>query len=125
NPDDLPVRIGKEDRAPAGAVERLPLAFRLGEALGDRVDHGGVMAHAAMAALDLDALGVRGRLLLAALPGADAVGAAVDRGRRHRRRLGKRATEARVFVVGAAAAGKFIDTPGIGRARRAGERAAE
>ena len=47
----------------------------LRQAIGDRVDHGGMMAHAAMAALDLDAFGGRGSLFHTALPGADAVGA--------------------------------------------------
>src|ERR1700761_193435 len=94
----LPVRIGIHDRAPAGAVERLPLPFSLREAIGNRIDHRGMMAHAAMAALDLDALGLCRRLLHAALPGADAVGAAVDRRGRHRRRHRQRAAEARVFL---------------------------
>src|ERR1700759_2712468 len=99
----LPVRIGIDDRAPAGAVERLPLPFRLREAIGDRVDHRGMMAHAAMAALDLNALGLRRRLLHAALPGADAVRAAEDRGGRNRRRDRQRAAKAGIFLVGAAA----------------------
>src|SRR5512146_133059 len=106
------MRVGIDQAAPAAAVERLPGAFGLREAVGDRVDHGGVVAHAAMAALDLDALGLRGLLLHAALPGADAVGAAEDRGGRHRRRLGEIAAEARIDLVGPLAARPFINAPG-------------
>src|ERR1700760_1353301 len=54
NRECLPVRIGIDDRAPAGAIEWRPLPFRLCEAIGDRIDHRGMMAHTAMAALDLD-----------------------------------------------------------------------
>src|SRR6202011_4588172 len=82
----LPVGIGKDDAAPAAAIERLPLAFGLRQAIGDRIDRCGMMAHAAMAALDLDALRLCRGLLHAAFPSADAVGAAEDRGGRHRRR---------------------------------------
>src|SRR5690348_4038071 len=121
----LSVRIGIHHRAPAGTVEWLPLAFALREAVGDRVDHGGVMTHAAMAAFDLDAFGLRRGLLNAALPGANAVGAAEDRGGRHRWRDGERSAEARILLVGAAAARDLVDAPGIGRAWRSGERAAE
>src|SRR5262245_36201483 len=53
----LPVRIRVDQAAPAATVEGGPLAFLLRQAIGDRVDRGRVMAHAAMAALDLDALG--------------------------------------------------------------------
>src|SRR5215475_193972 len=83
------------------------------------------MAHAAVAALDLDAFRLRRGLLDAALPGADAVGAAEDRGGRHRRRRRQAAAEARIFFLSGAAARKLIDTPGIGRSRRTRERAAE
>src|SRR5689334_25103802 len=79
------VRIGIDQRAPAGSVKRLPCPFGLREAIGDGIDHGWMMTHPAMAAFDLDALRLRGGLLHAALPGADAVGAAEDRGGRHRR----------------------------------------
>src|SRR5277367_5034431 len=76
---DLPARNGIDQAAPAAAVERLPVAFGLREAIGDRIDGGGVMAHAAMAAFDFDAFGHCRRFLLAALPGANTVGAAEDR----------------------------------------------
>jgi hypothetical protein len=112
----LTVRIRINQTAPARAIER-PFAFGLRQTIGDRVDHGRMMAHAAMAAFDLDAFGHRGRFLSAVLPGADAVGAAEDRGGRHRRRAGERSAEARVFLLGAAAAGHLIDAPGIGRLR--------
>src|SRR5260370_40230213 len=84
-----------------------------------------MVGHAAMAAFDLDALGLGGGFFHAALPGADAVGAAEDRGGRHRRRLGQRPAEPRGLFVGAMAAGDLIDAPGIGRLRMARERAAE
>src|SRR5262245_1596280 len=78
----LPMRVRIDHAAPAAPVERGPLAFRLREPIGDRVDGGRVMAHAAMAAFDLDALRHRRRLFHAALPGADAVGTAEDCGGR-------------------------------------------
>ena len=58
-------------------------------------------------------------LFHAALPGADAVGAAEDRGGRHRRRLRQRAAETVVLFVGAAAARHLVDAPGVGRLRAA------
>ena len=48
-------RIGINETAPAAAVERLPLPFGLGEAIGHGIDDGRMMPHAAMAAFDLDA----------------------------------------------------------------------
>src|SRR5881275_3218818 len=96
------MRIGIDHATPAAAVERPPLAFLLREAVSHRVDSGGMMPHAAMAALDLDALGLRARLLHAALPGADAVGAAEDRRGRHRRRNGEIAAGMRIAGKGAA-----------------------
>src|SRR5579871_820928 len=116
----LPVRIGIDQAAPARAVERLPLSLGLCEAIGDRIDHGRMMAHAAMAALDLDALGDRGGFLLATLPGADAVGAAEDRRGWHWRRFRQRPAET-VVLLGAAAAGHLIDAPGVGGLRMTGE----
>ena len=64
--------------APATAVELLPGALGLGEAVGDGVDHCRMMAKAAVAAIDLDVLGLGPVLVQAGLPGADAVGAAED-----------------------------------------------
>src|ERR1700749_3272750 len=121
----LPVRIGIDQATPARAIERLPRTFALREAIGHRIDDSRIMAHAAMAAFDLNAFGDGRRLFHAALPGADPVGAAEDGGGRHRRRLGERNAEARIFLVGAAAACPFIDAAGIGRARWTCERAAE
>ena len=83
------------------------------------------MAHAAMAAFDLDAFGPRGGLLHAALPGADPVGSAEDRRRWHRRRFGQRPAEAMVLLRGAAAARHLIDSPGIGGLRIARKRTAK
>src|SRR5882757_11297532 len=105
------MRIGIDQAAPAAAVERGPFAFGLREAVGDGVDHGRMMGHAAMAALDLDALDLGGGFFHATLPGADAVGTAEDRGGRDRRRLGQSATETLVYLIGAVAAGEFVDTP--------------
>src|SRR5258707_4135919 len=82
----LPVRIRIHEAAPAAAIERRPLAFLLRKAVGHGIDRGGMVTHAAMAALDLDALAHGRGLLAAALPGADAVGAGKDRRGRHRRR---------------------------------------
>src|SRR6478609_7332186 len=121
----LPMRIGIDHAAPAAAVEGPPAAFLLRKAISHREDSGGMMAHAAMAALDLDALGLRARLLHAALPGADTVGAAEDRCGRHRRRDGEIATELRIDLVGLPPARPFIDAPGIGRMRVAGKGAAQ
>src|SRR5260370_4366330 len=96
----LPVR--KDNMAPATAVELLPGALGLGEAIGDGVDHRRMMAEAAVAAIDLDVLGLGFILVQAGLPGADAVGAAEDGGRRHRRRLGQRVEHILVFDLAAA-----------------------
>ena len=49
------MRIWIDHAAPARAIERRPFAFGLRQTIGDRVDHGRMMAHAAMAAFDLDA----------------------------------------------------------------------
>jgi hypothetical protein len=49
-------RIGVDYGAPAGTVEGLPVPFGLSQAVGHGVDDGGMMAHAAMAARDLDTL---------------------------------------------------------------------
>src|SRR4029453_9933260 len=106
----LPVRIRINQAAPAVAVERLPLAFRLREAIGHGIDGCGMVAHAAMAAFDLDAFGLRRALLHAALPGADAVGAAEDRGARHRRRARERSAETGILIFGFAAACHLIDS---------------
>ena len=54
------MRIRINQTAPAGAIERRPFAFGLRQTIGDRVNHGRMMAHAAMAAFDLDAFGHRG-----------------------------------------------------------------
>src|SRR3954449_10605395 len=121
----LPMRIGIDHAAPAAAVEGSPAAFLLRKAISDREDSCGMMAHAAMAALDLDALGLRARLLHAALPGADTVGTAEDRRGRHRRRDGEIAAELGIDLVGLPPARPFINAPGIGRMGIAGKRAAE
>src|SRR5258705_11767067 len=94
---ELPARIRITQAAPAAAVEGPPFAFRLRQAVGHRIDHRGIMAHAAIAAFDLDAFGSRRRPLHAALPGADAVGTAEDRGGRHRRGAPPRSAETPVF----------------------------
>src|SRR5712664_3085694 len=109
--------------APATAVEFLPRALRLGEAVGDGVDHRWMMAEAAVAAIDLDVLGLGPVSVQASLPGADAGGAAEDGGRRHGRRLDQRIDQIVVFDLAAAHA--LIGAPGVGRFGRAGERAAQ
>src|SRR5882757_10290995 len=64
------VRIRINHAAPAAAIERGPFAFRLRQPVGHCIDRRGMMAHAAMAAFDLDAFGAGRRLFHAALPGA-------------------------------------------------------
>src|SRR5258705_2706840 len=108
---ELPVRIRIDQAAPAAAVERGPFAFRLRQTVGHRIDRRGIMAHAAMAAFDLDAFGGCRGLLHAALPSADAVGTAEDRGGRHRRGAPQRSTGTPVFFVGAATARPLLNTP--------------
>src|SRR6187431_709459 len=119
------MRIGIDEAAPAAALERRPGAFGLGQTVGYGVDHGGMMSHAAMAAFDLDAFRTRRGLFHATLPGADAVGAAEDRGGRHRWRVRQRSAESVIFLLGAAAAGHFINPPGVGGLRAARERTAK
>ena len=53
---DLPMRVRINHAPPAASIERRPFALSLRQAVGHRIDGGGVMAHAAMAALDFDAL---------------------------------------------------------------------
>src|SRR6266851_7979392 len=120
-----PGGIGIDQTAPAVAIERRPFALGLRQSIGDRVNGCGMMAHAAMAAFDLDAFGLRGALFHAALPRADAVGAAEDRRGRYRRRARQRSTEPSVLFVGAPAARHLIDPPGIGRLGVTRERTAE
>src|SRR4030081_4152813 len=106
-----PGGIGIAQAAPAAAIERRPLTFRLRHTLGHRVDDSGVMAHAAMAAFALNVLGPGGRLFHAALPRADAVSAAEDRRRRYRRRARKRPAEPRILFIGAAGGPPLIKPP--------------
>src|SRR5260370_11032524 len=49
--------VGQDNMAPATAVELLPGALRLGEAVGDCVDHCRMVVEAAVAAIDLHGLG--------------------------------------------------------------------
>src|SRR4029450_6063496 len=115
----LPIR--KDEMAPASAaVEFLPGPLGLGEPVGDGVDDGRMMAEAAVAAIDLDVLGLEPVLVQAGLPGADAVRSAVDGGGWHRRRRSQRIEHGLVFDP--AAAHDLIGAPGIGRFGRARER---
>src|SRR5580704_16510942 len=116
----------REDKAlPAGAVELLPLAFGLSQAVGDGIDGGRMMAEPAMAAVDLDVLDLLALLVDAGLPGADAVGTAEDRSGGHRRRLAERSRDVLVAVFDPLAGGELVDLPGIGCLGVAGERAAQ
>src|SRR5256884_9419012 len=121
----LTIRVRIDQAAPAAAVERRPLAFGLRQTIGDGIDHGGMMAHAAMAALDLDVLGTGGWLFHAALPRADAVGAAEDRGGRHWRCCRNRSAEPQILLIGAAAARHLVDAPGVGGLRMGRKRTAK
>src|SRR5260370_14878880 len=99
--------IRKGNVAPATVtVEFLPGALRLGEPVSDGVDSRWVMAEAAVAAIDLDVLGLGPVLVQAALPGADAIGTAEEGGCRHRRQLGQRFK--RILVFGLAAPWNLI-----------------
>src|SRR5260370_11799293 len=98
--------------APATGVEFLRLALWLGEAVGDGVDHRRMMAEPAVAAIDLDVLDLGPIPVQAGLPGANAVGAAEDGGRRHWRRLDQRLEQILVFDL--AAAHDLIGAPGVG-----------
>ena len=111
--DASPPPVRKHEALPAGAVELLPLAFGLGQPVGDGIDGGRMMAEPAMAAIDLDVLDLLALLVDAGLPGADAVGAAEDRGGRHRRRLGEGAGNVLVAI---------LDTSGRRRIRRLSRR---
>src|SRR5215212_9161394 len=91
-----PLGIREDPVAQAAPFERAPFTLRLREPVGDRIQHRGVDAEAAMAADHLDVLGVIGRRLDTALPRDDAVRAAEDRCHRHRRRLLARLLELRV-----------------------------
>src|SRR5581483_1516560 len=115
------MRIGIDEAAPAAAIKRRPLDLRLSQAIGDRIDGSRMMPHAAMTAFDLDAFGGRGSLFHANLPGTDSVGAAEDRGGRHRRWFRQRPAETKVLFAGTVAAHHFIDAPGVGRPRMAAE----
>src|SRR5260370_40980111 len=79
--------IRKSQSAPAAAIEFLPVSFGLGEAVGDGVDRGRVVAQAPMDAIYLQVPAGRAVLVETGLPGADAVAAAEDPGGRHGRRL--------------------------------------
>src|SRR5258706_9829651 len=68
-------RAGLEEPAPGAArVEGLPVRGILRQPVGDRVERDRVHAHAHMARMHADVLGVRAYLVDAAAPGDDAVG---------------------------------------------------
>src|SRR5262249_32456433 len=118
-------RFRIDETAPARAAERLPLPFRLGEAIRDRIDGRRIVAESAVTAVHLDAFAPGCAFLDAALPGADAVASAVDGARGHRRRLGKRTREGDPLIVDAVSAGEFVQSPSVRGSRVAGERTAE
>src|SRR4029453_13310143 len=103
-------------------MDRPPLAFCLREAIGDRVDRGGVVAEAAVAALHLDVLRARRPWPHANPPGADAAGGAEDRRRWHGGGIGDRPAEGRIGVRRALAAHELVDAPRIRRRRLAAKR---
>mmetsp|Transcript_21663 Transcript_21663/g.84311 ORF Transcript_21663/g.84311 Transcript_21663/m.84311 type:complete len:879 (+) Transcript_21663:692-3328(+) len=96
-----------------------PLAFRLGQPVGQRVERHRVEAQADVTGVDLDVLGQRRGLIDAAAPGHDPIGLGVDRGGGHRRRLADGLNE--LGVVGRMATHQLEEAPGIGGARVAGE----
>src|SRR5260370_20411484 len=83
-----------------------------------------MVAEPAMAGVGLDVLDLGALLVDAGLPGADAVGAAEDRGGRHWRRFGERPGNMPVWILDTPARGGFVHFPGVGRLGAAGERTA-
>ena len=71
--------------APTEPMERLPLAFRLGEPVGDRVERRRMRPEAEVARIDHDVFREVAPRFRAAAPRHDAVGRAPDRGGRRRR----------------------------------------
>src|ERR1700733_6677013 len=69
-----------EQATQTAAVERLPFALRLRQAISNCEKRRGVVAHADMTRSDLDVFGLRAWGLDTGLPGDDAVSAAEDRG---------------------------------------------
>ena len=109
----LPAPVREDEALPAGAIELLPLAFGLGEAVGDRIDGRRMMAEATVAAIALDVLDLLALVVDAGLPGADSVSSAEHRRRRHGRRFCQRPSNVLVAVLDVLARGEFIDAPGI------------
>src|SRR5664279_1571728 len=87
--------IAIQPRASAAAIEALPLALGLRQAVGNRVPGKRVEAETEMARLDLDVLVQRAFLFDTALPCDHAVGAAEDRRHRHGGRHAQRGVNVR------------------------------
>src|SRR5437867_2688827 len=102
--------------APATSVEFLPSTLRLSKTVGNGVDHRRMMAEAAVAAIDFDVLDLGAVFVQAGLPGAYAIAAAEDGGRRHGRRLDQRIEQ--ILVLDLAAAHDFVRAPSVSRLRR-------
>src|SRR5687768_2493866 len=117
------VRIAVDPLAPAFAVETLPAALGLAQAVRHREPRGRMHADAEMARLELDALGVALFRLQAALPRDDPVGAAEDGRRGHG--WGLAHARDRDVVVEPVAAHHLVKAPCIVRLRMPGEGAPE
>ncbi len=80
--------FGNAGRRNSGALNGFHVALRLGQAVGDRPDRRRVVAEAQVAGHDGDVLAALARGVQAGLPVHDPVEVRVDRGGRHRQRLG-------------------------------------
>ncbi len=106
------VGVGIDQRPEQAAIEGLPLALRLGQAVGHGIQHRRMRAQAQVAGDDLDVFRLRAGFLHAAAPRDHAVGAAEDRAGGHwRRRL--HVLHA-LGVLRTLAAHAFVDAPCIG-----------
>ena len=119
-PHRVAVRVVIDEAPPALAMERLPMAFRLGEPVRDGEERRRMRHEAYVARLDDDVLGEVAPRLEAAAPGYNAVGRTPDRRRRHGRRCAQ--ASVKIVRIDAMPAGELVQAPRIRLARMAGER---
>src|SRR5208282_3325312 len=105
-------RIRVDQTAQPAAIEMGPSALGLCQSVGNDVDGGGVVSEAAMARPHFDALRVGALILDAGLPCDDAVAAAEDRSRWHRRRNVQFQAAAGVF--NRMSGEELVESPGMG-----------
>lgn len=119
-PHRVALRVVIDEAPPALAMERLPMAFRLGEPVRDGEERRRMRHEAYVARLDDDVLGEVAPRLEAAAPGYNAVGRTPDRRRRHGRRCAQ--ASVKIVRIDAMPAGELVQAPRIRLARMAGER---